>query len=300
MAPFTGTILADSYGGGWPWGHPSLLCLHDVEAPLAPGYAVSLAQYFARPQSSGGPGTSAHAIAGPDALVKMVPDGNVSWNCGPNGNAITFALEQCGYASFNAAQWVTADGLQQLERVAQWFAWASKLTGIPLKWATDAEIRDAYNTGRRVGCCHHYDITRVLGGTTHWDTGNNYPDARMLTRAKEINGQIVVPKEWDELATKKEVQDAASAGATAAVKAMVPGLETMVNERAASASFWALHALITGTAHGHSFLTKPPFTTEPYLIALVAAMPKHNVTDLEKMVKDLGTPTPPTPPATPT
>lgn len=185
-SPVTGTIEAAEYGGSWPWGHACILCVHDVESPLAPHYAQSLAEYFARPQSSGGPGTSAHAIAGPDGLFQMVPYTNMSWNCGPRGNPLTEALEQCGYAEFTAAMWNTPDGLKQQERVAQWLAWRSEQTGIPLRWATDDDIRRAYNTGEKVGCCIHWDITHAIGATNHWDTGSNFPRAQVMARAIEI------------------------------------------------------------------------------------------------------------------
>ncbi|HET6911262.1 MAG TPA: peptidoglycan recognition family protein [Mycobacteriales bacterium] len=165
----TKTIPAYSYGGPMP--KPTLIVIHDAETPLQAGYAVSLAtNWFGTSRA----GTSAHYIIDPVDVVKMLDENTVAWHVGPNGNGFTIGIEQSGYVSLSRAQWTTAAGMTQMGKVGALTAEIAARHGIPLRWATDDEIRAAAR-GTAGGVCRHDDIRRVLGGTTHTDPAPNYP-----------------------------------------------------------------------------------------------------------------------------
>lgn len=182
-ANVTQFIQAVAHGGLMGHG-PTLLVVHDVESPLKAGYAASLAG----PNWFGGPsaGTSAHYIIDPAVTIQMVHTNYIAWHVGPAANGFTLGYEQSGYAHFGRADWTTADGLRQMDRLAAILAEDAKFYGIPVRWATDAQIRAAAD-GRTVGgLCRHMDITRVLHGTTHTDPGAAYPQDLLLARVLRI------------------------------------------------------------------------------------------------------------------
>lgn len=168
-AGITATITAYAHGG--PLTRPTLIVIHDAECPLEVGRARSVASWEA---SSTGPGTSAHAVADPAETIQTLSDDLVAWQVGAVANAFTLGIEQAGYASYTRAQWTTPAGLAQIARVGKWVRAKALDHGIPLRWATDAQIRAAAQ-GIPGGVCRHADVARVLGGTTHTDPGNDYP-----------------------------------------------------------------------------------------------------------------------------
>jgi len=165
----TKTIPAYAHGGVLP--RVTLIVVHDAETPLQAGYADSIAtRWFGTPAA----GTSAHAIADPVDLIEMLPDNVTAWHVGPNANGFTLGIEQAGYARLTRADWTAPDALVQIKRVGAWVRGKALAHGIPLRWATDDQIRAAAH-GVAGGVCRHADIARVLGGTTHTDPTPNYP-----------------------------------------------------------------------------------------------------------------------------
>jgi hypothetical protein len=190
----TGAIPALAHGG--IMSRPTLIVVHDAETPLKAGYARSIAMNWFGTAAAG---TSAHAMADPIDLIQMLPDNVVSWAVGPNANSFTLNIEQAGYGSFNRAQWTTPAGLAQFPRVGGWIRNRAKAHNIPLRWATDAQIRDAAR-GIPGGVCHHDDIRRVLGGTTHTDPGPAFPN--------DLVQKYWIPQQEDPLAALTDTQAA--------------------------------------------------------------------------------------------
>lgn len=167
--------------------------IHDVEAPLTDNYARVLAgpAWFGKTSAQ----SSAHYMVGPTSIISMVEEENASWAVGPRANGITTSAEQTGYASYTRAQWMTADGLRQIHNMAVLFVDYAKRRGIPLQRVSSSALQSYGNGGNIAGgWCHHYDITNNIGGTTHTDTGNNWPDDVFQAEVNKIaNGGTPKP-----------------------------------------------------------------------------------------------------------
>jgi hypothetical protein len=169
-------VQAVSHGGAMT--RPTLIVVHSAETPLAAGYAQSIAvNWFGKAAD-----TSAHFMVDPVETIRMLSDNVVSYAVGPKANGFTLNIEQAGRAAFTREQWATPDGMKQHTRVGTLVRELSDTRGIPLRWATDAQIRDAAR-GIPGGVCMHDDIHRVLGGTTHTDPGQGYPRDLMWAAA---------------------------------------------------------------------------------------------------------------------
>ena len=184
---------SDSYGGSHT---PNIGVIHDVECPLAPGYARSLIG----PNWFGGPAsTSTHYIVDPVDICQGVPENRIAWHCG-TGNPRTIAIEQSGYARFNRGEWTTANGMKQHNLVAKLMADINfRRPLIRLKWLTDGELRTAWNnTGSWGGWATHNQMRRVIGGTTHYDPFNNqdtdqaYPYEMVMALAVKYRGGTII------------------------------------------------------------------------------------------------------------
>lgn len=175
------TVTAYAHGGVMTGG-PRLGVIHSAETPLTAGYAYSIAaNWFATAAA----GTSATVMVDPAETVRLLPDNVVAYHVGAKGNGFTVGVEQAGRAAFTRADWLTADGRAQLARVAQYMRECRDRWGIPLRWATDAQIKAAAVAGSQPqGWCTHDDVRRVLGGTTHSDPGTGrYPADELMAAA---------------------------------------------------------------------------------------------------------------------
>ena len=167
-------VQALSHGGAM---RPTLQVVHSAETPLRAGYAKSIAENWFGARGAGGKpkaSTSAHFMVDPVELVRLLSDNVVSYAVGPKANGFTLNWEQAGYARFSRAEWTTDDGMAQMRRLGAGLRERGEANGIPLRWASDQDIRNAAR-GIPGGICFHDDIRRVLGGTTHTDPLPNYP-----------------------------------------------------------------------------------------------------------------------------
>jgi len=173
------TIAARSHGGLMK-GPPRLGVLHSAETPLRAGYAYSIAANWFATQAT----TSATVMIDPAETIRLLPDNVVSYAVGPRANGFTINVEQAGRASMSEAEWVSPEaGLPQMVNVAEFMRDCRDRWALPLRWATDEQIRAAAAGGPPQGWCTHDDVRRVLGGTTHTDPGRNYPRARLMALA---------------------------------------------------------------------------------------------------------------------
>ena len=207
-----------------PAQNPNLIgTLHDIECPPGRGWVVSLMG----PSYFGNSNTQASAQLMVDAadVGQGVTLGYQAWHVGGNGNQLSDGMEQAGYASFTTAQWTgnaqpgvatyqtpagatvtwtqqdNLDMASQLELVARTMARIKAYKGTELKWLTAAEHAQAvddYNNGRPAtisGWVRHKDWTdRGLSNTTHHDTGDNYPQDLVMSKAiAYYNGAAPTP-----------------------------------------------------------------------------------------------------------
>lgn len=164
-----------------------LFTQHSGECPLRGGYAISLTNWAKTPTSAGGPWASWPSFVDPQARVRMVAWPNTAWTQG-NANPYAVGLECAGYAHFTPAQWLTPEGLKQLENLAQEWAYywqleASVGNKIPFRWLTTPEVRAVMAGNRSIkGFCTHAQIDP----TSRTDPGPNFPYKQLLTRIEQI------------------------------------------------------------------------------------------------------------------
>lgn len=173
------TISARSHGGIMPGG-PRMGVLHSAETPLRAGYAYSISANWFATQAT----TSATVMIDPAETIRLLPDNVVSYAVGPRANGFTINVEQAGYARLTYAEWTTPAGRQQMARVALFMRECRDRWGIPLRWATDEQIRAAAAGSALAGWCQHDDVRRVLGGTTHHDPTPHYPLDELMELAR--------------------------------------------------------------------------------------------------------------------
>jgi hypothetical protein len=168
-------LRARSYGGAFRLP-ARIRVIHSTEGPMSRGNA----RILAGPAWFGGPaGTSAHDIFDPGEGIKMVPDGNVAYHVGPNGNGFTRGSEHCGRVALTREQWLSAEGRSMLERSARYNAAAARRDGVRPRWLSLTQL-----ARRESGFCTHNDIRLALGGTTHSDPGPNFPYDWYMARVR--------------------------------------------------------------------------------------------------------------------
>lgn len=150
-----------------------LFVIHDMEAPEKSTTAEAVARYFSTTDRK----ASAHYCIDSDSVVQCVHDGDTAFGAaGANLDGLHF--EQAGYARQTEAEWLDPYGLAMFGHGGVVLRAKSKEHGVPLRWLSDAEIKD----GRTRGLCTHGDISRCFpaSSTGHTDPGPNFPRARAL------------------------------------------------------------------------------------------------------------------------
>jgi hypothetical protein len=201
------TIPAAAHGGRFSPDPPPFIVIHSTEGPMSPGNARALAEnWFGRPKSEGGAGTSATDIFDPREGITMLDDHTVPYHCGPAGNGLGAGDEHCGRVSMPPEQWMSPDGQAMLDRSARRNAQRAHARGWGLaqcRWLSLTEVRNHV-----AGFCTHNDIRLALGGTTHSDPGPNFPYNWYMSRIRfwfsNPNGDDVLADERAALFQTKE------------------------------------------------------------------------------------------------
>jgi hypothetical protein len=158
-----------------------LLVLHSGESPLRGGYAQSLTNWANVPLDQGGPEASWHWFVDPIAIVSMVDPNNAAWHAS-EANPLSEGFEQAGYARFSRAEWLTPEGVKQMDNLAWIMAQRAKACGIPAVWLTTAQVEAVTKQGNRSikGFCLH----RQIDPETRTDPGDGYPYDLLLAKVK--------------------------------------------------------------------------------------------------------------------
>jgi hypothetical protein len=149
-----------------------LLVLHSGESPLRGGYAQSLTNWANTPLAQGGPYASWHWFVDPIAIVSQIDPNYAAWHAS-EANPMSEGFEQSGYARFSRAEWLTPEGLKQIDNLGWLMAQRAKACGIPMVWLTTAQV-NAITSGRdrkTKGFCTH----RQIDPDTRYDPGDGYP-----------------------------------------------------------------------------------------------------------------------------
>jgi hypothetical protein len=178
------TIPAVAHGGRFDPDPPAFDVIHSTEGPMSDGNAEALARnWFGRPKSEGGAGTSTTGIFDPIGSVRMLDEHTIPYHVGPEGNPISTGDEHCGSVNLTPEQWMSERGQAMLDASAKVKAQRAIFRGWSLadcRWLTLTEV--ARRTVR--GFCTHNDVRLALGGTTHSDPGKNFPYAWYIGRIR--------------------------------------------------------------------------------------------------------------------
>lgn len=191
-----------------------LLVLHSAECPLAGGYAQSLTEWASTVYPAD-PIASWQRFIDPLVRLRFIPDELGAWHAS-EANPLSIGWEQAGYARYTRDQWLTPDGLTQLESLAFDMAEVAVRDGIPARWLSDQEVRAVLDGGNRSikGFCFH----RQIDPETRTDPGGGYPADLLMQRitfymtggtvsaqSTTITPAAEQPKEWDEMASPEEI-----------------------------------------------------------------------------------------------
>lgn len=147
-------------------GNPSLIVIHDMEAPEKGNTAEATARYF---QTIGRP-ASAHYCIDNDSEVQCVPDGVVAYHA-PGANRQGLGYEHAGYASQSADGWFDAYSRAMLDRSTDLAAWHGNRYNIPPRFLNAASLK----AGDFRGVTTHHEVTQAFHLSTHTDPGPNFP-----------------------------------------------------------------------------------------------------------------------------
>lgn len=179
-----------------------LLVLHSAECPLQAGYAIALTEWFSATVNPGLPQASWQRFVDPIHRVRAVPDELGAWHAS-EANPLSIGWEQAGYARYSREEWLTSDGLQQIDLLALDMAEVAVRDGIPMVWLTNAQV-DAITSGRdrkTKGFCTH----RQIDPDTRTDPGNNYPFDVLTPKIRAyMSGQEPVE---EEVATQAQIDE---------------------------------------------------------------------------------------------
>ncbi|AZS11721.1 endolysin [Arthrobacter phage Maja] len=158
-----------------------LLVLHSGECPLRGGYAQSLTTWANVPLRQGGPEASWHWFVDPIAIVSMVDPQYAAWHAS-EANPMSEGFEQGGYARFTRAEWLTPEGVKQMDNLAWLMAQRAKANNIPAVWLSTDQITRVTTYGDRAtkGFATH----RQIDPETRTDPGDGYPYDLLMAKVK--------------------------------------------------------------------------------------------------------------------
>ena len=141
--------------------------LHSTEG----GTAESVARFFASTAQA-----STHLVVDDKECWRMVPDLVIPWGA-PGVNTGGLHIEQCGYARWSRAEWLSHG--HTLDRSAAKAARWAHMYGIPLRWVGPLGLK----LGRK-GVTTHHDASRAFTPGGHTDPGPGFPKDIWMSRAK--------------------------------------------------------------------------------------------------------------------
>lgn len=164
-----------------------LLVLHSAECPLMPGYAQSLTEWAITSTVV----ASWHRFIGPDSRVYMIPDNLAAWHAS-EANPMSIGWEQAGYARYTRADWVSPNGMLQMESLAYDMAQVALAEGIPPVWLTTEQVTAITTYGDRTtkGFCLH----RQIDPETRTDPGDGYPYELLMAKIRSYMGISINPQ----------------------------------------------------------------------------------------------------------
>lgn len=154
------------------------IIMHTTEGanPERPDTAENVASFFANPTTE----VSAHYVVDNNSVVSCVEEEDIAFHA-LGDNAKTIGIEQAGKAGQSKAQWDDAYSLDMLANSAELCADICKRRGIPVRFLSDAELRDG-----KSGFASHDAVSRVFGANIRDDPGPHFPWSDFLADVKRI------------------------------------------------------------------------------------------------------------------
>lgn len=146
--------------------------IHTGETPLRVGYAQSLTEWA--DGDSYNPRVSWHRFVDPGTVALWIPLSESAWHAqGING--LSRGYEQSGYASYTREQWLSPDGMRQLDILAQQVV-KDGLPASGIRVLTDSQLRAIHSGDRSIyGLASHAVISRLFGANNRTDPGKGWP-----------------------------------------------------------------------------------------------------------------------------
>lgn len=195
-----------SWTDGRKTGQPSVIIIHTTEGSEGRSSAENGAAY----DKSRTDGTSTHLFVDQDSIVQEVEFQDEAHAARSRGNDVGIQIEVCGKAGQSVAQWADSASLGTINQLIRACYEIRKLYGrsrFPLVNLTPAQLRAGQH-----GFAEHKDAS--LGfpedGGDHTDPGPNFPWSKLFAGIKALEAaEDNAGKEWDEMATQAQVQEAA-------------------------------------------------------------------------------------------
>lgn len=153
-------------------------------------------------------GTSAHYFVDSNSVVHCVRTRDRANTARHRGNRLGIQYELCGTAQ-TRAQWLDAASLATLKLAARQVARDCRKYSIPARRLSVAETRAAWTDYPRgpMGIVGHVDCTYAYPEDKgdHTDPGTGFPWNIFLDM---VRSELAPPKEWSDMATKADIQDA--------------------------------------------------------------------------------------------
>ena len=146
--------------------------IHTAECPLRVGYAASMTEWA--DGDSYNPRVSWQRFVDPATVARFIPLNEAGWHA-QGFNAFSTGYEQSGYASYSRAQWLSPDGLRQIDLLAQEIV-KNGLPASGIRILTESQLK-AIKAGDRsiYGLASHAVISKLFGGNNRTDPGSSYP-----------------------------------------------------------------------------------------------------------------------------
>lgn len=173
-------VQAPAHGGRV--SGPRLIVAHSLECDAKERLAFDLATGWVQHA-----GVSPHTLSDPGETVGTCDTQTVGFHVGPNGNPISNGAEVTGRAAWSRDKWLAGPAARALDQQARALAEMGLAAGFApgeYRWLSLAQVGD----GRTRGFCYHYDVSRALGGTDHWDPGPGYPADVQMSRIRWYAG----------------------------------------------------------------------------------------------------------------
>lgn len=139
---------------------PKYVVIHSTESPNAKGSAKNVATFFSRPSTQ----ASVHRVVDDNACYQTLPDNVIPWGA-PPFNSRGLHIEQCGYAKWTRAEWLSHRAT--IDKAALITAQWANAYRIPITWLSVAGCK-----AQRSGITSHRNVSQAFGQSDHYDPGD--------------------------------------------------------------------------------------------------------------------------------